>query len=160
MPGVFDQIKVAVGVQEQEEKGLVGQIDEATTMSLKTRLIGCGVCLALGVLMTIISMPMLWGMKFTQFGVLYSFGSIVSVGSTCFLMGPIKQIKRMFEQKRMFATIAYLGSIVATLVVAFTLHNAGVCLVFVLIQIAALAWYILTWIPGGTSLVSGMISKS
>ena len=39
--------------------------------------------------------------------------------STLFLMGPVTQIKRMMDQHRIFATIAYLGAIIATLVVAF-----------------------------------------
>lgn len=36
-----------------------------------------------------------------------------------FLMGPLKQCQRMFEGGRAIATAVYLGSIVATLVVAF-----------------------------------------
>lgn len=32
---MFDKLKQAVGLQEQEEKGLVGQIDEAMTLSWK-----------------------------------------------------------------------------------------------------------------------------
>ena len=34
-------------------------------------------------------------------------------------MGPIKQIQRMMDQHRIFATVTYLAAIVATLVVAF-----------------------------------------
>ncbi len=34
-----------------------------------------------------------------------SFGSVVSVMSTLFLMGPVKQCQRMLEEKRILATI-------------------------------------------------------
>lgn len=38
--------------------------------------------------------------------------------STCFLMGPLKQIKKMFSSSRMIATIVALAMIVLTLVAA------------------------------------------
>lgn len=68
--------------------------------------------------------------------------------STCFLMGPTKQVQRMFEQKRLLATCVYISSIIATLVVAFTISSGPLCLICLIIQTAALLWYCLTWIPG------------
>lgn len=38
--------------------------------------------------------------------------------STCFLMGPVKQIKKMFSSSRIIATIIALAMIVLTLVAA------------------------------------------
>ncbi|NWY37107.1 SFT2B protein, partial [Sylvia atricapilla] len=42
------------------------------------------------------------------FAVFYTLGNIASIGSTMFLMGPMKQLKRMFEPTRLIATIVML----------------------------------------------------
>ncbi|OBS68212.1 hypothetical protein A6R68_03249 [Neotoma lepida] len=36
----------------------------------------------------------------TLFAVFYTLGNMASIGSTIFLMGPVKQLKRMFEPTR------------------------------------------------------------
>ncbi|KAG2433923.1 hypothetical protein HXX76_008275 [Chlamydomonas incerta] len=157
---MFDKLKQAVGLQEQEEKGLVGQLDEAMTLSWKNRLIGFGCCLAVGLLLTLISIPMLWTMQITKFAVMYSVGSVVSVLSTLFLMGPVKQFQRMMEEKRILATIVYILSIAGTLTIAFTTHNPALCLIMLVIQILALVWYCVTWIPGGQAALKSIIFRS
>ncbi|NWR48291.1 SFT2B protein, partial [Regulus satrapa] len=45
------------------------------------------------------------------FAVFYTLGNIASIGSTLFLMGPMKQLKRMFEPTRLIATVVMLVSI-------------------------------------------------
>ncbi|PNH10950.1 Vesicle transport protein SFT2B [Tetrabaena socialis] len=156
---MFDKVKAMVGLNEQEEKGLIGQIDEAVTLTWKQRLIGFGCCFGFGVLLTLISIPMLWTVQITKFAILYSVGSVISVLSTLFLMGPVKQFQRMFEEKRFLATIAYFAAIGATLAVAFTTGNAGLCLVMLVLQILALVWYCLTWVPGGQAALKSMIFR-
>ncbi|KAM6368393.1 vesicle transport protein SFT2A isoform 7-T10 [Alca torda] len=44
------------------------------------------------------------------FAVFYTLGNIAALASTCFLMGPLKQLKAMFEPKRLVATVVMLGS--------------------------------------------------
>ncbi|KAG2446533.1 hypothetical protein HYH02_008520 [Chlamydomonas schloesseri] len=157
---MFDKLKQAVGLQEQEEKGLVGQLSDATTLSWKNRLIGFGCCFGFGILLTLVSIPMLWTMQLTKFAVIYSVGSVVSVISTMFLMGPVKQCQRMMEEQRILATIVYIGSIAGTLAIAFTTHNPALCIIMLLIQILALLWYCITWIPGGQAALKSMIFRS
>jgi hypothetical protein len=53
-----------------------------------------------------------------MFAILYSLGNIVALASTMFLRGPCKQIKSMFDSKRVVATCIYLLAMIATLVVA------------------------------------------
>jgi hypothetical protein len=53
-----------------------------------------------------------------RFAILYSFGNLVSLCATMFLMGPVKQFKNMFDEKRRVATIVYLCALTATLVIA------------------------------------------
>ncbi|XP_044539088.1 vesicle transport protein SFT2B-like [Gracilinanus agilis] len=84
--------------------------------------------------------------------------------STIFLMGPVKQLKRMFETTRLIATIVMLMllplplvssshlsgysfipgpgqlCLVLTLCSAFWWHNKGLALIFCILQSLALTW--------------------
>ena len=39
------------------------------------------------------------------FGLLYTFGTLIALASTLFLRGPVSQMKGMFKETRLFATI-------------------------------------------------------
>lgn len=54
----------------------------------------------------------------TVFAIFYTLGNIISLASTCFLMGPVNQIKKMFAPTRIIATIIVLVSIGLTLFAA------------------------------------------
>ncbi|VDQ08535.1 unnamed protein product [Trichobilharzia regenti] len=56
------------------------------------------------------------------------------LSSTIFLMGPVNQLKRMFQETRAFA---------ATFMLGFRL----LCLIFCILQSLALTWYSLSYIP-------------
>lgn len=99
----------------------------------------------------------------TGFAIMYSLGSIMTIVSMCFLVGPQKQIKNMFENHRLLATIVYLLAIVATLAIAFSVSGIlGVvgCIVCVVVQFLAAAWYGLTYIPGGQDCLKGLVVRS
>jgi hypothetical protein len=55
--------------------------------------------------------------------VLYTFGNIVSLFSTAFLFGPLRQLKNMFQLKRITATLLYIAALIGTLVVAFVVRR-------------------------------------
>lgn len=63
------QVKSAMGTQDQQEKGLLAQVDDAVTLTWKQRLIGFSCCLGIGILLTIISLPFLWMLRFTPFAI-------------------------------------------------------------------------------------------
>eukprot|EP00798_Chlamydomonas_sp_ICE-L_P026001 gene26001-11692_t len=158
--------KVDRAAGDEESQGMISQIDNAITLTWKQRLIGFGVCMGIGIFFTLLSLPMLWFLKITSFAVLYSLGSIMSISSimpmssTCFLMGPINQVKKMMEQQRIFATLTYFTAIILTLVLAFTTGNPILVLLMLIVQIVALFWYCLTWIPGGVTFAKSMIFRS
>ncbi|XP_062451711.1 vesicle transport protein SFT2B isoform X2 [Rhea pennata] len=81
------------------------------------------------------------------FAVFYTLGNIASLGSTAFLMGPMKQLKKMFEPTRLIATVVMLLCLLLTLCSAFWWHNAGLALLFCILQFFALAWYSISFIP-------------
>jgi len=60
---------------------------------------------------------------FVGFGILYSFGSVLTIMSTMFLVGPMKQVKNMLKKNRIIATVVYLASIGLTLFCAIGLED-------------------------------------
>lgn len=70
-----------------------------------------------------------------KFATCYTLGNLLSIGCTCFLMGPWKQIKNMFKGHRLAATVVYLCSIGFTLYAALKLNNLALTLIFLLVQV-------------------------
>ncbi|KAI8801536.1 vesicle transport protein, partial [Cladochytrium replicatum] len=81
------------------------------------------------------------------FAVLYTFGNIISLVATGFLVGFLTQLKKMFDPTRLVATIIFLAAMVVTFLVAILLGNAILVLVCVLVQYCALFWYSASYIP-------------
>lgn len=59
----------------------------------------------------------------TVFAVFYTLGNVISIASTCFLMGPFNQFKKMFASTRIIATIIVIVSFGMTLFAALTVSN-------------------------------------
>ena len=81
------------------------------------------------------------------FGILYSLGNVVAIASTMFLMGPVKQVKLMFSEKRWMASTAMILCLAMTLVSAFILGKKGLTVLFCILQFLAMTWYCLSYIP-------------
>ncbi|NWX87957.1 SFT2A protein, partial [Nothoprocta ornata] len=82
---------------------------DASTLSFGTRVKWFGICFIAGIACSILGTALLWlpkGIKL--FAVFYTLGNIAALASTCFLMGPLKQLKKMFEPTRLIATIVML----------------------------------------------------
>lgn len=109
------------------------------------RFYGFGVCFGIGTLLSIISFLFLTNIPI--FAVLYSFGNIISLIGTGFLVGFFKQFKCMFDSTRLIASCVFLGTLIITLVVAFTIKSSILCIVLCIIQYFALMWYSLSYIP-------------
>ncbi|KAK3817731.1 MAG: putative membrane protein [Benniella sp.] len=121
------------------------------------RLYGFGICFVLGFLISILSTLSLSTGQVALFAVFFSFGNIISLLSTTFLIGPAKQMKTMFAPVRMVASILFLSMIVLTLVIAFTLKSFLLCLIFCIIQFLALFWYSASYIPYGRAAIKKIV---
>jgi hypothetical protein len=71
--------------------------------------------------------------------------------SFSFLWGPWNHIKHLLSCERLPFTAAYLGSIAGTLFSALWLKSTVLVIIFAIIQILALVWFIVSYIPGGTT---------
>ncbi|CAF4404853.1 unnamed protein product [Rotaria sp. Silwood2] len=117
-------------------------------LSWNTRLKGFGICLLIAVILGIVAIIIYFlGGDISGFAVLYSFAVIAGVGSTLFLMGPMNQLKKMFDPSRCIATLVFLVCVVMTLVSAIAIKIAALVLLFIILQFLALLWYTLSYIP-------------
>ena len=54
------------------------------------------------------------------FAILYVLGNFVALGATGFLIGPVKQCKKMFEETRRISAIVYFSMLIVVFAVAIT----------------------------------------
>ena len=89
-----------------------------------------------------------------KFAISFSMGSLLFMGSFGILKGPMDHLKSMLSSEQMYFTFLYVGSMLATLYLTFTKGGiSGYVLVMVScgVQLLALLWYLVSFIPGGTT---------
>lgn len=148
----MDKLRRALSGEEDrspdEETGFAAQFRDATTLGWTSRIKGFAFCFGLGFVFSIIGvfcLPLPKGLRL--FALFYSLGNITSIASTCFLMGPVKQLKKMFNSTRVLATITALTFLVLTLVSALVAKKTLLTLVCCVVQFLAMTWYGLSYIP-------------
>lgn len=140
--------RVLSGQEDNEELGLTAQVLDASTLSYSTRVKWFAICFAGGILCSILGSALLFlpgGIRL--FAVFYTLGNIAALSSTCFLMGPLKQLKRMFEPTRLIATIVMLLCLALTLCSVFWWGKRGLAIIFCILQFLAMTWYSISYIP-------------
>ncbi|XP_030638320.1 SFT2 domain containing 2b [Chanos chanos] len=141
--------KVLSGQDGNDDLNVLQAANEATTLGWGSRVKGFIVCFAIGVLFSVLGTCLLWVPRtgLILFAVMYSLGNIASLASTMFLMGPLKQVKRMCDKTRALATAIMITCLVLTLCAAFWWKNKGLALLFCILQFLAFTWYGLSYIP-------------
>ena len=94
-----------------------------------------------------------------KFAALYTLANISGLAATCFLVGPAAQVKKMADPRRAGASVAYVASLALTLVAALKFRSLILTLVFLVVQLLALVYYSLTYVPGGTGLARGVVGR-
>lgn len=132
-----------------EEAGFAAQFRDATTLGWTSRIKGFAICFGIGFFFSILGAFCLAipGKGLKLFAIFYSLGNIMSISSTCFLMGPWKQLKKMFNSTRVLSTITALTFLVLTLMSALVLKKTGLTFLCCVIQFLAMTWYSLSYIP-------------
>ncbi|XP_026878972.1 vesicle transport protein SFT2A isoform X2 [Electrophorus electricus] len=138
--------RVLSGREDNEELGLTAQVLDASTLSFSTRIKWFVICFAAGILCSIFGTAMLF-VNITLFAIFYTLGNIAALASTCFLMGPLKQLKRMFEPTRLIATCLVLLFLILTLCSALWWHKKALAIIFCILQFLAMTWYSISYIP-------------
>ncbi|XP_031571034.1 vesicle transport protein SFT2B-like [Actinia tenebrosa] len=144
-PSTIQKLRSAI-TGEPNDDSLITEINDATTLSWSTRIKGFIICFIIGVCCSVMGVIFLWK-DIKLFAVFYSIGNIVTLASTCFLMGPFKQLKNMFKEKRLIATIIMLTCLVLTLCAALWWGSKRLAVLFCILQYLAMTWYCLSYIP-------------
>lgn len=157
---MISKVKSYVGLEEEEKSELEKFQEEiCPSLSYEQRLYGFIGCFVTGWIISLLSCFALVHIKDQpgKFAVLYTFGNVVALCSTCFLWGPCSQLKSMMKSHRLIASILYLVSMVATLVCAFTGQKVILIVLCIFVQFFALLWYCLSYIPYARQMVKACI---
>uniref|UniRef100_A0A3Q3DEK9 Vesicle transport protein n=1 Tax=Hippocampus comes TaxID=109280 RepID=A0A3Q3DEK9_HIPCM len=147
----MDKLKSVLSGEEsrREDRTILESVNEASTLGWGTRVKGFIACFVIGGVCAILGVCLLFlpRIGLILFIVFYTFGNICALGSTMFLMGPVKQLKRMCDKTRALATTIMITCLVLTLCAAFWWKNFGLALFFVILQVLSFSWYSLSYIP-------------
>ncbi|KAM3857045.1 SFT2 domain containing 2b [Diretmus argenteus] len=158
----MDKLKRVLSGQDGsgDNMDILEAANQASTLAWGTRVKAFIACFVLGVFSSVLGSCLLWvpGVGLALFAVLYSLGNICSLSSTMFLMGPVKQLKRMCAKERALATAIMMICLVLTLCAAFWWKINGLALLFCVLQFLAFAWYGLSYIPFARDAVIKMFS--
>ncbi|CAJ0584158.1 unnamed protein product, partial [Mesorhabditis spiculigera] len=120
---------------------------DGSSLAWDTRIQCFAGCFILSCIASLCASILLMISSLAGFCVLTSIGSIMSLIGTCFLMGPLKQLKNMFSANRWVASLAYIAFIMMALISGLVLKNTPLALIFTILQYVAMAYYSLTYIP-------------
>jgi hypothetical protein len=96
-----------------------------------------------------------------KFALSFTFGSLTFMASFGILKGPMAHLTGMISADRIVFTTIYLGSMLMTLYFTF---NAGGASGYLLVlgssglQLVALLWYLISFLPGGSAGLSIVLS--
>nr|CAH0102369.1 unnamed protein product [Daphnia galeata] len=158
---MMDKLRRALSGNDggDEERGFVAQVVESSSLGWGTRVKGFIACFVIGIVLSVIgSVCLFFPRGLVAFSVFYTTGNIVALVSTCFLMGPLNQCKKMFSPTRVVATVLVFVCLIMTLLSAFLWKKHGLALVFCIIQFLAMTWYSLSYIPYARDLVKKTVS--
>jgi len=121
------------------------------SLTKKQRVLGFIGCLLMGTFcfsLASLYIPFLI-MKARKFALLYTMGSIFIISSFSLLWGPVHHVKHLLSVERLPFTVAYFGTMFATLYFALSVQSTTFTIMFAVGQVLALVWYIVSYIPGG-----------
>ncbi|GAB2221917.1 hypothetical protein Drorol1_Dr00013112 [Drosera rotundifolia] len=146
--------------EEQEERGesfFDEDINGNCNLSPIQRMYGFGGCLVAGFVLMFLSLIVF--AKPIKFALLFTFGNVLAVGSTAFIIGPTQQLRMMFDPVRRYATAVYIGFVVLALICALLIHSKIFTILAIICEICALVWYSLSYIPFARRAVSNLMIR-
>jgi hypothetical protein len=105
---------------------------------------------ALFFMISLFTLPMVLVMP-AKFALTWTMGSILFLSSYSILNGWKAHLKHLFCWERAIFTCSYLGSMIGTLYFSVVSPHYLPVIIFIILQVVALAWYLASYIPGGTN---------
>ncbi|XP_054785754.1 uncharacterized protein LOC129292218 [Prosopis cineraria] len=152
---VEDEQQTAV-LEESNSFSFMDEFNQNCTLSTKQRLYGFAICFVAGFTFTLLSMLVFFNP--IKFGITFTLGNLLSLGSTAFLIGPKRQLTMMLDPVRIYATALYLASMIIALFCALYVRNKLLTLLAIILEFGALVWYSLSYIPFARAMVSKIMA--
>ncbi|KAL7146164.1 hypothetical protein ABFS83_06G022700 [Erythranthe nasuta] len=140
--------------EEQQEGYLLDETEGLCSLSPVQRVYAFAACSLSGLVCMFLSLIVFASP--IKFALLFTFGNVLAVGSTAFLIGHGQQLRMMFDTVRVYATSIYLGSVLVALVCALLIHSKILTIIAIICEICALFWYSLSYIPFARRMVSDL----
>ncbi|KAL7142360.1 hypothetical protein ABFS83_08G118600 [Erythranthe nasuta] len=90
-------------------------------------------------------------LKPQKFAICFTIGCAFIVGSFFALKGPKNQLMHMLSKERLPFTLGFIGSMAGTIYVSMVLHSYILSVLFSVLQVLALAYYAISYFPGGSA---------
>ncbi|KAJ1931283.1 protein transport protein sft2, partial [Linderina pennispora] len=122
-------------------------------LTLMQRWIGFGGCAVLALFCYVMAfMALPWMIISPQkFATAFSLGSLSTISGIALLRGPRAHTAHMLSRERLLFTVSYFGSVFFTLFFSVVVHSYLGTLLFVVVQVVALVWYVVSYFPGGSA---------
>eukprot|EP00752_Nemacystus_decipiens_P002201 g2094.t1 len=142
------------GFRREQEPTLANEMCEmCPSLTFQQRLIGFGICLVCGYLLSFLSTISVVSGDLTSFALIYCLGSLIAISATGFLIGPRRQCGKMFHKKRRIACILYIVLLFAVIILAFLNTPVIIVLLVLVCQMCAAVWYTASYIPYGRAMI-------
>mmetsp|Transcript_15276 Transcript_15276/g.35144 ORF Transcript_15276/g.35144 Transcript_15276/m.35144 type:complete len:180 (-) Transcript_15276:446-985(-) len=157
------QVNSSLGNTPKEPEGLMGKACQCCpALTYRQRMLGFIVCFAFGGIMTLSALSSLGGLLIGNagpFAFKYTAGNLLSIGSSSFLVGPVKQCRDMLAPERATASLVYVLTLIGTLWSCFFLKVQILTFLFIVAQFCALTWYMLSYVPYGQQCVRRLLKR-
>ncbi|KAJ1823156.1 protein transport protein sft2 [Coemansia sp. RSA 2599] len=111
---------------------------------------GCAVLALFCFLMAFLALPMMI-VKPQKFATAFSLGGLATIAAIALLRGPRAHTRHLLSRGRLLFTASYFGSVFFTLFFSAVAHSYLGTLLFVVVQVVALVWYVVSYFPGGSA---------
>ncbi|KAG8339927.1 hypothetical protein TRVL_09246 [Trypanosoma vivax] len=159
---VTDEPPEEVEVMEvPEDKGLLNDLRDMTSLTYTQRLCAFGVVFAMGVVFIFFAMLFvptiaIFPQKFAFF---LTVGNVFFLGSTTLLVGVQQQLRSLFDARRLEAGLAFVTSLIMTLVASLHWRSSILAVSFAVMQIFSAMWYALSYVPHSRRVVGFLFSS-
>lgn len=141
----------------RDNNWLLDESQDLCSLSPTQRVYGFAACLLAGFVCMYLSLLVI--VIPIKFALLFTFGNMLAIGSTVFLIGLGQQIRMMLDPVRVYATAIYVGFVVLALICALLIHSKVLTLIAITCEIFALIWYSLSYIPFARRIVSDVMIR-
>ncbi|XWS51696.1 hypothetical protein CRYUN_Cryun11dG0005700 [Craigia yunnanensis] len=150
-----DTVTGTFNVVSKGVRDLPGNLQSATSSVPSGKaLIYFGLLLATGVFFVFIAftlfLPVMVLMP-QKFAICFTLGCVFIIGSFFALRGPKNQFAHMSSKERLPFTLGFIGSLVGTIYVSMVLHSYILSVLCSVLQVLALAYYAISYFPGGSA---------